>query len=198
MSSSGQAPVQFLQVGGQQLQVLQAPQTTMAQMQQKQLGTLTRTISGLSAQGQIQGLKGITQQPGTQLIQTLDGQTLLYQPTMVQADGSVQIPSGQVLTLPEVISKPHAQYVPNSSQVLQAQPAITETPEQTYVTSKPAPPAPSNAANNASNISSLSTSITPAKANSKASISISNTVAELPKNMEKPQVTSMIRGVLNG
>ena len=67
----------------------------------------SRTIT----QNQLQGIKHVTtasqqqlqqqhqQQAVTQLIQTVDGPTLLYQPTMVQADGTVQIPSGQVLTL---------------------------------------------------------------------------------------------------
>ena len=101
MSSNGQS-VQFIQVGGQQLQVLQAPaQTTSVaqvaapaapqqqQQQQQHNNKSAATAAGgrvatTITQNQLQGIKQVTQQPGTQLIQTLDGQTLLYQPTMVR------------------------------------------------------------------------------------------------------------------
>ena len=107
MSSNGQS-VQFIQVGGQQLQVLQAPTqaTSVAQVVAAPANkpvvasvAASRATTSVLSPNQLPAIKQVTQQPGTQLIQTLDGQTLLYQPTMVQADGTVQIPSGQVLTL---------------------------------------------------------------------------------------------------
>jgi len=187
MNSNGQS-VQFIQVGGQQLQVLQAApaQTSVSQISpQKPVSSARTTVS----QSQLQGIKTVTQQmpqqqqqqqPTTQLIQTLDGQTLLYQPTMVQADGTVQIPSGQLLTLAD------------GGQVLQTAPTLTSDTQpqhqHTFVETKVAPAAV--AAPASINVAPAVSAAKPVK----AAASAATVVTESPKKADKPQVIMMVNG----
>jgi len=197
MSSTSGGQVQFLQVGGQQLQVLQAPQTSVAQVTPKSpVSSNIRTISGIS-QGQIQGIKQVSQQPGTQLIQTLDGQTLLYQPTMVQADGTVQIPSGQVLTL----SDGTGVQLQSTSQTLNETPAATPAAAPTtFVNPKGSSPAtaqtPAATPAPAPTPAAPAAPSTPAK--SKATTVATPQIIDSPKASEKPQVIMMVNSSSSG
>jgi len=119
MGSNGQ-PVQFIQVGGQQLQVLQAaPQASMTAQPAPQKSVTRTTV----APAHVQSVRQVESQPTNQITQSLDASTLVYQPTIVQADGTVQIPPGQLLTLSE------------NGQVLQYAQPITDG-QQTLIEAK--------------------------------------------------------------
>ena len=178
MGSNGQSQVQFIQVGGQQLQVLQAaPQTSLAATQvattQKPAARMTVSQAQL-----LQNAKQVTPQP--QIIQTMDGQTLVYQPTMVQSDGTVQIPSGQFLTISE------------NGQVIQAAQGMPDTQQQqqqqTFAVEA------KNVSSAAAAVAAAPTQITVGAAPAKPAVVVKNspTVLESPMKVEKPQVIMMV------
>jgi len=175
MGSNGQ-PVQFIQVGGQQ-QVLQAaPQASLSAQPAPQKPATRTTV----APAHVQIARQVESQPTNQIAQSLDASTLVYQPTIVQADGTVQIPPGQLLTLSE------------NGQVLQYAQPITDG-EQTLIEAKEVA---SSAASSLFNVSEQFNVGTPA---AKPAAAVVKTAAAAtppgsPLKVDKPQVIMMVNG----
>lgn len=180
MGSNGQ-PVQFIQVGGQQLQVLQAaPQASVSAQPAPQKPATRTTV----APAHVQSARQVESQPTNQITQSLDASTLVYQPTIVQADGTVQIPPGQLLTLSE------------NGQVLQYAQPITDG-EQTLIEAKEAA---SSAASSLFNVSEQFNVGTPAAKpaavvkTAAAAAAAAATPPGSPLKVDKPQVIMVVNG----
>nr|XP_037277092.1 nuclear transcription factor Y subunit alpha-like isoform X4 [Rhipicephalus microplus] len=122
--SQGNGQAQLLQAGGQQIMVQTLPNGQTAAIQiQNQPGQQIPQLQVIPI-GQLQGQQGqqiIIQQPQQgQILQTSDGQTLVYQPVTVDGTNFVQGPGG-IIQIPQVASAGAPQVV----QAAQAPQAIT-------------------------------------------------------------------------
>lgn len=180
MGSNGQ-PVQFIQVGGQQLQVLQAsPQASVSAQPAPQKPATRTTV----AQAHVQSVRQVESQPTNQITQSLDASTLVYQPTIVQADGTVQIPPGQLLTLSE------------NGQVLQYAQPITDG-QQTLIEAKETASSTASTLFNVSeqfNVGTTAAKPTAVVVKTAAAAAAAATAPESPLKVEKPQVIMMVNG----
>ncbi|XP_075735532.1 nuclear factor Y-box A isoform X4 [Rhipicephalus microplus] len=122
--SQGNGQAQLLQAGGQQIMVQTLPNGQTAAIQiQNQPGQQIPQLQVIPI-SQLQGQQGqqiIIQQPQQgQILQTSDGQTLVYQPVTVDGTNFVQGPGG-IIQIPQVASAGAPQVV----QAAQAPQAIT-------------------------------------------------------------------------
>uniref|UniRef100_A0A224YUZ2 Nuclear transcription factor Y subunit n=1 Tax=Rhipicephalus zambeziensis TaxID=60191 RepID=A0A224YUZ2_9ACAR len=121
--SQGNGQAQLLQAGGQQIMVQTLPNGQTAAIQiQNQPGQQIPQLQVIPI-SQLQGQQGqqiIIQQPQQgQILQTSDGQTLVYQPVTVDGTNFVQGPGG-IIQIPQVASA-------GAPQVVQAAQAAPQT-----------------------------------------------------------------------